>query len=407
MVTDRRPMQEAVRQVLMPIWNAWYFLSLYANAAGTRGTSLTAPPTGALDRYAIAKVRELRDDVTARMDAYDLSGACAAILAFLDSLNNWYIRRSRDRFWRGEQDAIDTLHTVLGILCRVAAPLLPLTTEAIYRGLTGADSVHLTDWPAPDEAAADAELVAAMDAVRDVCSAASSVRKARGIPNRQPLRSLTVAAPDAAALGPFTDLIADEANVKQVELSTDVAAAGEHVLALVPAVLGPRVGSEVQQLIKAAKAGEWSRRDGTVEVAGRALAEDEFTLRLVARDEAASSALPDDRGLVTLDLVITPELEAEGLVREVIRHINELRKTDGLHVSDRIRLVLSPGHHRDVRSAVESHRDAIAGEVLATELVIVDDELVDAHRIELRDGRALRVRLERSPFQPKTEAAPG
>src|SRR5262249_51245888 len=158
------------------------------------------------DRYVVAKVRELRDVVTARMDAYDISGACAAILAFLDSLNNWYVRRSRDRFWAGDQAAVDTLHTVLSLLCRVAAPLLPLTTDAVYRGLTGADSVHLTDWPTPEEAPADDALVAEMDAVRAVCSVAASVRKAEGQPNRQPLRRLTISGPEAAALDAYRDL---------------------------------------------------------------------------------------------------------------------------------------------------------------------------------------------------------
>jgi len=171
MQVDRRSMEEAVRHVLMPIWNAWYFLSLYANAAGVRGTTITSAEH-VLDRYAISKVRQLADDVMVKMDAYDLSGACTSILGFLDSLNNWYIRRSRDRFWAGEVDAVNTLHTVLSTLCRVAAPLLPMTTDAVYRELTGADSVHLTGWPTSDELALDADpdLVATMDATRDVCS---------------------------------------------------------------------------------------------------------------------------------------------------------------------------------------------------------------------------------------------
>src|SRR3954451_14400463 len=143
MVADRKPMEESVRQVLMPIWNAWYFLSLYANAAGMSGKTITSAEH-VLDRYALAKVAALRDDVLTKLDAYDLSGACSAILSFLDSLNNWYIRRSRDRFWAGDREAVDTLHTVLAVLCRVAAPLLPITTEAVYRDLTGEDSVHLT-----------------------------------------------------------------------------------------------------------------------------------------------------------------------------------------------------------------------------------------------------------------------
>src|SRR5262249_47781924 len=142
------------RQVLMPIWNAWYFLALYANAAGLRGEEISTADH-VLDRYALAKVAALRDDVTERLEAFDLSGACASILSFIDSLNNWYIRRSRDRFWLGDKDAVDTLHTVLSVLSRVAAPLVPLTTDAIYRGLTDRESVHLEDWPSSDEIVLD------------------------------------------------------------------------------------------------------------------------------------------------------------------------------------------------------------------------------------------------------------
>ena len=164
--------RDTVRHVLLPIWNTWYFLSLYANAAGTQGTVNAAGhvDTDVLDRYILAKTHDLVVDVTAAMDAYDLFAACGSVRTFLDALTNWYVRRSRDRFWAGDQAAIDTLHTVLSVLCRVAAPLLPLTTEAVYRGLTGERSVHLTDWPDAADLPADPELVAAMDLARDVCS---------------------------------------------------------------------------------------------------------------------------------------------------------------------------------------------------------------------------------------------
>src|SRR4051812_11652109 len=251
MQVDRRAMEEAVRHVLMPVWNSWYFLSLYANAADVHGrTVMTAEHM--LDRYALAKVRALVEDVTVRLDAYDLSGACASVLSFLDSLNNWYIRRSRDRFWAGDAAAVDTLHTVLAMLCRVGAPLLPMATDAIYRDLTGAPSVHLERWPSSDDLPVitdGVQLVAAMDEVRAVASAAASIRKNQSIQTRQPLSQLIVAAPDAAGLAPYIGLLQDEANVKSVELTTDVASAGEFVLQLVPAVLGPRVGKEVQRLI--------------------------------------------------------------------------------------------------------------------------------------------------------------
>ncbi|HEX2290509.1 MAG TPA: isoleucine--tRNA ligase, partial [Pseudonocardiaceae bacterium] len=132
LVVTEQGIREAVRQALLPLWNSWYFLSLYANAAGVEGRWRTDSPA-LLDRYVLAKLRELVVDVTALMDRYDIAGACAGVREFCDVLTNWYVRRSRDRFWAGEQDAIDTLHTVLEVTCRVAAPLLPLTTETIWR----------------------------------------------------------------------------------------------------------------------------------------------------------------------------------------------------------------------------------------------------------------------------------
>ena len=196
-----------------------------------------------LDRYILAKTGELVDVVTDRMDAYDLSGACAEVRGFLDALNNWYIRRSRDRFWGGDADAFDTLATVLETVFRVAAPLLPMLTEAVYTGLTGERSVHLTDWPSAAELPADPGLVTAMDPVRDVCSAAHSVRKANRLRARLPLPSLTVAAADADRLAPFTDLIADEVNVKQVHLTGDVERFATRVLQPLPGTFGQRLGA--------------------------------------------------------------------------------------------------------------------------------------------------------------------
>ena len=388
MVTERRAMEEAVRQVIMPIWNAWYFLSLYANAASTVGHTLTQAPDNVLDRYALAKVQQLRDDVTAKMDAYDLSGASGSILAFIDSLNNWYIRRSRDRFWQGDQEAIDTLHTTLGLLLRVAAPLLPITADEIYPHLTGEDSVHLTDWPATDAVPADAALVAAMDAVREVCSAASSVRKAESLPTRQPLALLTISSPDADALRPFVSLIADEANVKRVELSTETTA--ERVLKLRPNVLGPRVGPDIQKMLRAAKEGDYELTDAGVVVAGRTLEPDEYELVLHGVGPGAR-VVPNTNTVVTLDLTLTPDLQAEGLARFLVRQVNELRKRDGLQVTDRIHLRFEVGHHADVRDAVEAHRTFVMDETLAVDLSW--QPLNDAHRVELPDGRAIHIAL--------------
>jgi isoleucyl-tRNA synthetase len=394
---DRRQIAEAVRQVINPIWNTWYFFSLYANAEGYLARWRT-DASGVLDRYALCKARQLVEQVTARMDEYDLAGACAAITGFLDALTNWYVRRSRERFWGTSAggpstDAFDTLYTVLEVLCRLSAPLLPLITEEVYQGLTQQRSVHLTDWPAAENLPADAALVADMDLARDVCSAAHSVRKAEGLRARLPLRSLTVAAPQAERLEPFRDLIAEEVNVKHVELATELSSVGSFELQVLPAVLGPRLGPDVQTVIKAVRAGDWARQeDGTVVVAGRALQDDEYVLRLAPDDPTTTRALPGNDGLVVLDLEVTPDLEAEGLGRDVVRLVQQARKDFGLHVTDRIHLVLDVPD--DVAAAVERHRGYVTEQTLALEMLLAGP-VTDARRYELSDGRAIRVGLSR------------
>ncbi|HEY0697765.1 MAG TPA: isoleucine--tRNA ligase [Micromonospora sp.] len=390
--------RDAVRQVLLPLWNVWYFFSLYANADGYQATWRTdtgstdrGDAAGLLDRYVLAKTRELVAEVTRQMDEYDISGACATVRSFLDALTNWYVRRSRDRFWAGDADAFDTLYTVLETLCRVVAPLAPLTAEEIWRGLTGERSVHLTDWPDADAFPADHELVAAMDATRDVCSAALSLRKAKGLRVRLPLSTLTVASPAAETLRPFAGLVADEVNVRSVVFTEDVAGYCQQVLTVVPRALGPRVGKQVQQVIKAVKAGDWQLVDGAPVAAGVTLAEGEYELRLVAADAEQSAPLPGGEGVVVLDTHVTSELAAEGLARDVVRVIQQARRDADLDVSDRIevRLAASP----EVLAAVQTHRDFVAREVLAES--VVADSPVEGFAGEVGEGEPVTVSVRR------------
>jgi isoleucyl-tRNA synthetase len=378
--------RDSVRQVLLPLWNVWYFFSLYANASGYEAR-LRTDSTHLLDRYVLAKTRELVEDVQRQMDDYDISGAAASTRAYLDALTNWYVRRSRDRFWEGDEDAFDTLATVLETVARVVAPLAPLTAEEIWRGLTGGRSVHLTDWPTADAFPADHELVASMDAIRDVASAALSLRKAKGLRVRLPLASATVATPQGAALAGLGDLLSDEVNVKDVVFTDDVAAYCQQVLTVVPRALGPRVGKQVQQVIKAVKAGEWELVDGAPVAAGVTLAEGEYELKLVAADVENSAPLPAGGGVVVLDTVVTGELATEGLARDVIRVVQQARRDADLDVSDRISLVLSASPA--VRAAVEAFRDFVAGETLATALEFA--ELTDGFAGEVGDGEQVTV----------------
>ena len=359
-------MRDTVRQVLLPMWNSWYFLSLYANAENKSG-SVRTDSRNVLDRYVLAKLADTIDSVTVSMDAYDLFAACGTIRGFLDVLTNWYIRRSRDRFWSGDQDAIDTLHTVLDYLTKIAAPLLPLVTDEIGRGLNGGDSsVHLADWPTTDGLPRDASLVTAMDLVRDVCSSALSVRKAHGRRVRLPLRTLTVASGESASLGDFLDIIRDEVNVREVSLTTDVASVASYELQVVPAVVGPRLGKNTQRVIAAVKKGEWQQRGDVIDVAGEELQPGEYALKLVTATGSASSPLAGGSGVVVLDTEVTPELEAEGTARDVIRAVQQARREANLNVSDRI--VLSLGVDSALEVVLAPHLDLIAGETLATEV---------------------------------------
>ncbi|MFC3448888.1 isoleucine--tRNA ligase [Amycolatopsis speibonae] len=368
-VTDRG-IRDAVRQAVLPLWNSYYFLALYANAEGVEGQWRT-DSKHVLDRYVLAKTHELVTDVEHALDTYDVAGACGGVRDFLEVLTNWYVRRSRDRFWAGEQDAIDTLHTVLEVTSRVVAPLLPLTTEVVWRGLTGGRSVHLADWPNSLDLPADAALVTAMDRVRQVASSALSLRKSNKLRVRLPLAKLVVAAHEADSLREFTDILRDEVNVKSVELTTDVAAHGGFEVAVNARAAGPRLGKDVQTVIKAVKAGEWTTSEsGAVVAAGIELVEGEYDRRLVAKGGGAAAELPGGAGLVLLDTEVTDELAAEGLARDLVRVVQQARRDAGLDVADRISLTVDAPE--DVVTAAKAHEGFIASETLATSVAYGD-----------------------------------
>ncbi len=414
LVVTERGIREGMRQVLIPLWNAWYFFSLYANAvnggAGYDARWATSS-TDVLDRYLLAKLRDLVSGVQAQLDVYDVSAACQSVREFCDVLTNWYIRRSRERFW-GEDDpsAFDTLHTTLEVLTRVAAPLLPLTTEDVWRGLTGGRSVHLTDWPDADQLPADDALVAAMDRTREVCSAALALRKAEGLRVRLPLPALTVVGPDAQALQAFASLVADEVNVGEVRLVTlDDSGAGEaeqfgvsQRLTVNARAAGPRLGKDVQTAIRASKSGDWQvADDGTVTSGGIVLVEGEYALETVVEGggdgERSVGVLPGG-GFVVLDTQVTPELEAVGLVRDVIRVVQQARRDAGLDVSDRISLAVTGDGQ--VAAALTEHQGLLMSETLAVQVgVSADLEQLPAgdgvSEATVGEGQQVRVKVER------------
>jgi len=405
LVVAEENIREAVRQVVLPLWSTYYFFSLYAGAAdGGRGYLARAVDDErvaglpVMDRYLLARTGELVAQVTAALDSYEIAAACALVREHLDVLTNWYVRTQRDRFWAEDHDAFDTLWTALEVLTRVMAPLAPLVTEEVWRGLTGQRSVHLTDWPThvPGGHGADENLAAVVDQVRSAVSTALGLRKAHQLRVRQPLRSLTVAVADPAAAEPYTDLVAAELNVKRVELvADDEDAAGRfgitQRLAVNARAAGPRLGKGVQTAIRAAKAGSWrATEDGVVVTLDDGtdvpLLPAEYDLTTVvdgaAGADVAAAVLPGGAGFVVLDLALDDALLAEGYARDVVRAVQDARKAAGLRVSDRIDLRLQVP--ADQVPAVEAHREFVARETLATSFEVrPGDELtVQVSRVE-------------------------
>ncbi|MEJ2579705.1 MAG: class I tRNA ligase family protein, partial [Kineosporiaceae bacterium] len=423
LVVTEQGIRDGVRQVLLPLWNVWYFFSLYANALGSNGYQAgwsTASPD-VLDRYVLAKVHDLVVEVTGQFDRHDIAGAAGSVRDFLEILTNWYVRRSRERFWdtgpgtgdsgtgadaadatAGAQQAFDTLYTVLDVLARVAAPLLPLLTEEIWRGLTGGRSVHLTDWPDPAELPADDGLVAAMDRAREIASGALSLRKVRGVRTRQPLPELTVVTGNGTALDPFLGVVADEVNVKAVRLVDPEDAQAERLgvsrrLVVNARAAGPRLGRTVQDVIRAAKSGQWQTDpDGSVSCAGVTLVDGEYTIETVVDDaestHLAVGALPGG-GFVVLDTTVTAELAQEGLATDLIRAVQQARREAGLAVGDRIRLTVRASGAEPV-AAVQAYAEAIRAETLAVDLTVVEAGPGEGGGVSVGDGATVWIGVE-------------
>jgi isoleucyl-tRNA synthetase len=396
LVVTEEGIRGGVRELLLPLWSTYYFFTLYANSATVTATRRT-DSQNVLDRYILAKTREVLEEVTSHLDVLDSPFAAQALRDFGDVLTNWYVRRSRDRFWDGtDRDAFDTLYTVLETVTRMAAPLLPLVTEEIWKGLTGGRSVHLEDWPVASEFPADHALVAAMDRVREIASAGLALRKAQKLRVRLPLARLTVVSADPAALEPYADILADELNVRAVDLQplreSSLGEYGiERRLTVNARALGPRLGKDVQRVIQAAKSGVWMTEGDIVIVDGTPLQASEYDLVLATADPDAAVAFLGDGGFVVLDTAVTPELEAEGLARDVIRAVQQARKDAALDVSDRIVLTIV-GDDAAV-AAIETHRELISGEVLATMLATLTGE---NGATAVGEGSAVTIQLERA-----------
>ncbi len=370
MAKDGRAIAETVRQVMLPIWNAYSFFTLYANIDGIKGRMVTSAEAE-LDRYILAKTGDLIRGIEAAMAKLDLAGATNAFPPFIEALNNWFIRRSRERFWKADKDAdkqaaYDTLYTVLVTMTRALAPFLPFLTEHIHRALVDGTSVHLADWPDAHALVADAELVARMDMARSVASAAASLRTAKNLRTRLPLKSLIVAHPRHQVLEPLASVIADEVNVKEVSFVDDPSAYGRPVLTANLPVVGKRLGPALKGVIAAAKAGEWTLSGDTVTIAGVDLAAGEYFLKFQANEGVDAAPFDGSAGVVVLDTHVDAALEREGIARDFIRLVQVARKDAGFRISDRIHIEVKAADAAS--AAILDHQDTVKSETLAESL---------------------------------------
>jgi isoleucyl-tRNA synthetase len=404
------PLREIVQKILMTYWNTTSFFSIYASSADW-DPSAADPPSArpVLDRWALARVHELAATVDRRLEDFDTAGAGRALAAFVDDLSNWYVRRSRRRFWRADANALATLYECLDMLTRLLAPFVPFIAEHVWQeavrpgSADAPESVHLATWPTSDPALVDMALIEQVAVARALTEAGRAARRAAGVRVRQPLARALVGLPGGAGLP--ADLLAEVADELNVRAVRPLGASGEVVDLSVRAdfrALGRRFGSRTQAVAAAVRAADptalvTALRDtgrATVSVDGDSvsLTTEEVTVGEVPR---TGWAVGGQQGLtIALDTEITPELRAAGLAREVIRFVQDARRRTGLGVTDRVELHWTA--QGALRDAVLEHLGEIADAVLAVRVSegVPADGALAAHR---DDDLGIEVWLGRAP----------
>lgn len=374
---EGKEIAKASRVAQIPLWNAFYFFTLYANAEEYKAKEITSS-SEAIDNYILSKLKHLRDTVKSGIETYDVAVATNEIAAFMEVLNNWYIRRTRDRFWEGDALAFDTLYTVLVNVAKIIAPLMPFVSEYVFKTLTGEESVHLTDYPSLSEIAYDAALVEQMDFVQDLCSTAKFIREEKNLRNRLPLASLTVI---GAELSPaYQDIVKDELNVKEVKFDNNLDNYAAKKVYLYTPLLGKTLGKEMGAVMGAYKQGKWElNTDGTLNIAGQNLGKDLFEVRLEMKDGVAGKSFAENKAVVTLDTNVTDELKREGMARDFVRLVQTMRKDKDFNISDRIELCYAT-ENAELAKALEENQTYIAEQVLA---VKIDNNCVDGTEADI------------------------
>jgi isoleucyl-tRNA synthetase len=388
----------AVRQLLLPLWNTYGFYVLYANVNDVDRPD--APPANDLDRWVLSRLHQTTETVRERLDDYDATLSGRAIAAFIDDLSNWYVRRSRRRFWDGDPAAFTTLRTCLVTVAKLLAPFTPFVADEIYDNLDGAEpSVHLTEFPEPGER--DEALEAAMDVVRETVRLGLAARGQAKIKVRQPLREAIIVAAGAEreAIERLADLVIDELNVKRLRFVSAADELGRYEVKPNYRVLGPRFGPLMPKVADAIEALDPAHvasalREGReigISVDGHDHTLGPSDLQLVMRPLEGYQLEREGSHAVALDLTLDEGLRREGLAREIVHAVQAARRNAGLAVEDWIELAL--GGDAELLEAARAYEDYVRGETLARSLSFELDGSASSATIE---GRELRIAVARA-----------
>lgn len=394
---DDKGIQEAYQQIILPYWNACNFFISYANIDEFRPETLT-PPTSdnQLDRWMLAKLYEATATITENMDKYYVNKYVDSLVELVDGLTNWFIRRSRRRFWEkgmseDKKNAYETLYYVLVNMTKLFAPVAPIISEKIYQTLTDGFSVHLDTWPEIPESFRDDELLEQVKLVRSVIYLARSIRSKNKVKNRQPLSELRVVLSDTtgnSVIESFRDIIAEELNVKKVEILESVGSVAEVKYAPNFNEIRNRYPSRVPDIIKAVKSGKFRlTADGAVlEVNGADEAFDSEII-LVTYQAKEGQHVASDKGIVvSLDLTINDELRDEGFARDIVRSIQDARRQLNCEIMDTITISISG-------EAPADWTDYICSETLSSMAEIAEADL--SYELEYEDGRKVTVSIRK------------
>ncbi|MEI7779822.1 MAG: isoleucine--tRNA ligase [Actinomycetes bacterium] len=387
--------QEVIRKTLLTYWNTVSFQSLYAREAGYEpGQQACARPASVLDRWALSEAHRLSRDVDAALAEFDTQRAGRLLAAYVDDLSNWYVRRSRRRFWAGEPEALETLHECLRIVTLLLAPFTPFITERVWQDLFCSEyspiSVHMSAWPELDEALIDDTLSTQMALIRRLVELGRGARAGSGVKTRQPLGRALIAAPGWDQVpSELRAQLAEELNVE--ELLTLATSGGELVDVSIKAnfrALGARYASRTPMLAAAIASADAVQFVADLRISGTAFIElqgeridiniGDVVITETPREGWAVAAAEGET--IALDLTLTDELRARGLAREVVRLLQEGRKSAGFAVSDRIRVQWLTADD-DLRAAITTHTSDIAAEILAVEFVQSATPNAEAHLV--------------------------